>query len=205
MIKTLISTIMAFIVSIIGILGLHGNIGEKPKEEGSIKDVTISFDNVDEFFDYTSNLDNLLSYGNKENGFEYSVYKDSFAVVENTTVNSRKMLIPETLGGYKVVAVCNVGYSLSVKEVVFSEGIEFISCPLKKIRNVEIVSLPASLKYIESGTLAKCKHLKEITLPELIDVVTSCLFSECSDLKSVKMGSKVEIIEGDAFFWCKSL
>ena len=147
MLNSLISTIMAFVISILSVLGLYGGV-EQPPADVPVKEMTVSFANDREFFDYVDNFDNLLSEGNKENGYTYSVYKDSFAMIEKTSVHSEKLTIPTSLGGYKVIAVNDFGFSFLVKEVVIPEGIDFVIAPLTGLKNLEKVTLPSSIKYL---------------------------------------------------------
>ena len=204
MFNSLISTIMAFVISILSVLGLHGGV-EQPPSDVPVKEMTVSFANDREFFEYIDNFDNLLSEGNKENGYTYSVYKDSFAIIENTNVHSEKMTLPTSLGGYRVIAANGFGFSLTVKEVVIPEGIDFVIAPLTGLKNLEKVTLPSSIKHLCAGTFDRCRKLTEVTIPESLDYIPAHLCVECKNLKTVKMGSEVKVIEGFAFAWCKSL
>ncbi|MBR3993792.1 MAG: leucine-rich repeat domain-containing protein [Clostridia bacterium] len=204
MFNSIISLVTAFVISILSVLGLHGGV-EQPPVDTPVKEMTVSFANDREFFEYIDNFDNLLSEGNKENGYTYSVYKDSFAIIENTNVHSEKMTLPTSLGGYRVIAANGFGFSLTVKEVVIPEGIDFVIAPLTSLKSLEKVTLPSTIKYLRAGTFDRCRKLTELVIPESLDCIPAHLCVECTNLKTVKMGSKVTEIDGFAFAWCKSL
>lgn len=196
-------------------LALHQKISKEPPCEITTQnenqiiectsiDMTISFKNEDELFEYIDNNDNLLTT-NEENGYIFSLYKDSFVVIDGITDFSQQLLIPNYWGGYKIIAIRDFGGSNLVKEVIIPNGVEFILAPLTEYNNLEKISLPKSLKFIQNGAFAKCDSLKCVSIPESIETITSCLFSECTKLNTVKLGSNVKTIEGDAFFYCKSL
>ena len=199
-----VRAITALAVSIFGIIGNLGNIGDIHVEK-PIKEMTVTFENERDYYDYIDDASNLISEGNEEDGYTYSIYKDSFTTIEYTNVHSQKLTFPSHLGGYKVIGVNYIGYSFFVEDVVFPDEIEFITCEFGKFVNLKNVSLPSMLKFITYGAFDRCRQLKELTVPESIDFIPATLCGECYNLKTVKMGSNVKTIEGFAFAWCKSL
>ena len=146
---------------------------------------------------------------NTDARFVYETNKDGKLVILGYTGDVKKLTIPSEIDGVKVSEIGERAFgsiSSSLRKVIISEGIEkisafaFYSCP-----DLESVSLPSTLKYIEEGAFGQCKYLTKITLPSSLEYIGPSAFEGCMMLPSVKVPSSVTEIGADAFLGCESL
>ncbi len=67
------------------------------------------------------------------------------------------------------------------------------------------VSLPNSIKSIESGAFSYCYGLTNINIPDSVTLIDSNAFMMCTKLQSVKIGNGVTSIGTAAFYSCNKL
>ena len=67
------------------------------------------------------------------------------------------------------------------------------------------VSLPNSIKYIESGAFSYCYGLTNINIPDSVTLIDNYAFMMCTKLKSVRIGNGVTSIGTAAFYSCNKL
>lgn len=149
----------------------------------------------------------------------YLDYMGGAGIVEYTG-NSTDLVIPEKIGGYKVVWIKHEVFDgcSSLKSIKIPSGLadieaydNFCGCDnLTEIKadadNPYFISEDGIL-YDKEGTLVRCPTGKtgDITIPEGITEIAGGAFTECNKIKSVKLSSTVENIEGAAFASCDNL
>lgn len=67
------------------------------------------------------------------------------------------------------------------------------------------ITLPDTLKSIESAAFKDCKNLTSIALPDGITIIKDAAFEGCSDLKTIKFPSQLTDIRTGAFRDCSRL
>ena len=97
-------------------------------------------------------------------------------------------------------------YLSEIRTVVIGEGVTstgkfaFESC-----ENLTSVTLPRSLKTIDSSAFAACKSLSMITIPENVQVIGDYAFAACRNLTTITILEGVQLIDEFAFCECDSL
>ena len=97
-------------------------------------------------------------------------------------------------------------YLSDIRTVVIGEGVTstgkfaFESC-----ENLTSVTLPSSLKTIDSSAFAACKSLSMITIPENVQVIGDYAFAACRNLTTITISEGVRLIDEFAFCECDSL
>lgn len=96
-----------------------------------------------------------------------------------------------------------VGYkNLETETLVVREGTKSVYYGESEL--LLNVTLPESVKIIESWGFEYCLNLQSIILPEGLEEIRSGAF-DCSGLNSIDIPDSVKTIKGDAFYWCRNL
>ena len=159
-----------------------------------------------------------------ENGISYEV-KHKEAKVTGVNVWEGDLVIPSTLGGFKVTGI---GYEAFRRgrweKVTLPDSITEIGmyafADNEKLRSIR---LPANLKYIgnnafsgcsaltdirfnkklreiQYGAFSECIALKHITLPDSLVEIKERVFERCYKLSSIKWGKKIARVGEKAFY-----
>lgn len=141
--------------------------------------------------------------------FLYYMLSDSTICIygfKNGTNLSGKVTFPAIIDGYDVKQVgiaSNGTYNFDdVTELIFESGIEEINTSFADSENLERVSLPDTLKYINSYTFKNCTKLQHIEIPSSVISIEEEAFSDCTSLSSVLINDGVEEICSYAFLNC---
>ncbi len=81
---------------------------------------------------------------------------------------------------------------LGIKKLVIEEGVENISCILTGSENLEVVTLPVSLKNISSDAFREAAKLSDINL-ENVESIGSFAFYGCSSLGEVRLAKATKV------------
>jgi len=166
---------------------------------------------------HTYVIKNTLSYalldgtddpeGNIE--FYYSRVDDGVVItgVVDTSI-SGDIVIPDTLGGYPIVAIgdnalygCSNITSITLPDSVTSIGaFAFYWC-----RSLTNAIIPNSVTEIGSYAFFYCSSLESITIPEGITNISDRTFAYCSNLTSITIPESVKIFDDNAFTSCTNL
>ena len=139
--------------------------------------------------------------------------------------------IPQTLGGYPVVAIgerafqwCDgitdiiigdnilsiANYSFywcdSLKTVVIGNSLEDIStAAFMYCTALESVTFGSNVKTIGSDAFANCSKLNNLVFPNSLISIGSYAFNRCTNLSSVTFGTGITTISNNAFYYCSLL
>ena len=82
------------------------------------------------------------------------------------------------------------------------EKTKLINCPAGK---AGIVTLPATVKTIESNAFYNCTQVTDVIMPEGLDSLGLAVFVGCSSLKTIKIPESVRVIGFGGFTGCTNL
>ena len=155
--------------------------------------------------------DSSVSYGEEytQNGFKYTVDTyNSTATVTGYSGTNTNLVIPSTLGGYKVT---NIGFSAfknnnSIVSLKIPNSVEEISdFAFSGCLSLSSVSLGNNLKRIGSYAFYQNKGLLSIVIPNSVTCIDGSAFTECSKLATVSIGNSVNTMYRNVFENCTSL
>lgn len=148
----------------------------------------------------------LVANAETEGIYTYSIENNEATIKDVDSSYRGDVVIPETLGGYPVVAIGRYAFAnVSVKNVVIPYGVRaikeyaFYSC-----WSLETVEIPESVTEIGNGVFVySC--LKEIIIPKSVKKISSYTFESCQMLKKVILPAELEKIDIGAFSSCGNL
>ena len=142
--------------------------------------------------------------------FFYTVEGEE-ATVTGYRGNDRNIVVPETLGGCPVTTIGRAAFGNMGN---FARGLTItLPSTLKRIesyafRNVwslkELI-LPEGLEYIASEAIHGCKQLSVITIPDSVAFIGEKTFDWCHGLKKVVIGGGVKTLDTNIFGSCRAL
>ena len=144
----------------------------------------------------------------EKNVFEYEV-NDERATITKYIGGIRELIIPQTLGGFPVVAIGDKAFyetSLgSTERIVIGEHIKTIgNAAFYNSVGIEI-DVEARPESIGEQAFYGCTGLSTITLGKGVSTVPFEAFSGCTSLESVVLSDTVEAIAENAFELCSAL
>ncbi len=140
--------------------------------------------------------------------YDYTLNENDEATITKYKGSDSNVIIPETIDGYKVVAIGDYAFlanaiieSVDIPDTVtmLKEG-AFLNCS-----NLESVDFPASLELIEYGVFCNCEKLTEAKLPDSLTNIGMLAFSGCTSLANVKLPRNLEVMGTAAFSDCDAL
>lgn len=139
---------------------------------------------------------------------DYSYRKtESGVVITNYTGKGKKVKIPDTIDGKKVVEIGDAAFegNKKIKSVIMPDtitqigGLAFAECSkLKK------VTLSNGLEYIGSSSFSET-GLVSVVIPDNITEISFKAFMGCEKLEKVTLSSNTKIIQENAFANCSKL
>ena len=91
-----------------------------------------------------------------------------------------------------------------VKRIVISDGISQIE-NFNNFENLEYVSIPDSVVYIEAHAFSDCKNLRSVTLPKNLTYIGDYAFCNCSSLTALHFPASLRTLGKYALKGCTSL
>ena len=88
-----------------------------------------------------------------------------------------------------------------MKSVTFNEGLEVLESYICENSGLERVSLPTTLKEIESSAFSNCKFLKHVSLPDFLEKIGYKCFAY-SGIESIVIPKNIKVIEKSTFYQC---
>ncbi len=167
----------------------------------------------------------------EEGNFICTVTNNEATIISADKSVSGDLVIPDTLGGYPVVAIEKEVFAqnTAITKVTFPDSLKtigddaFARCTalseinfgagLKSIGDRAFdgcyglihVSLPEGLKNTGNAVFCNCKNLKTAVVPEGVETVGIQAFAYCDNLETVVLPDSVKSIELAAFCLCTSL
>ena len=126
--------------------------------------------------------------------FEYSV-SNGKATVTGYIGTGGDVVIPDTLGGYTVIAIGEDAFSQNqtVTTVSIPFGVTQIGArAFYNCQNLTSIVIPYGVPAINSQTFFSCKGLNTITIPSTVTSISSDAFTSISHLKKVYFGGTAE-------------
>lgn len=152
-----------------------------------------------------------------EDMFEYKIV-DGGAVITSykSDENVRKIIVPDTLGGYPVTQIGESAFGgvLEIDEVYLPDTIKSIGeFAFELCENLDYIKLPARLEYIGANAFRDCYSLDSINLPAGLTYIGRSAFRYCEGLSRVTFNRpevslfsvEEKIICEEAFYGCYNL
>ena len=139
--------------------------------------------------------------------FDYTVYEET-ATITGFRFDSADVIIPDTIKGYKVVAIGNYAFtcsktlvSITIPDTVVTIGWgAFESCG-----SLTNVNIPDSVTIIDSFAFCGCSNLTNVNIPDSVKNIGDYVFDGCKNLETVTIGKGVIDIGESAFNSCNNL
>lgn len=134
-------------------------------------------------------------------GRTLKVYSIGYGFVKGNDKVQKIIIIPSlrSVGDY-AFSNCT-----SLKEIKFSECIDFGEGVFYNASSLKRVQIPYGLKTLETAFFKGCSSIEEIILPNSINTIEKNAFEGCTELKSLLIPSSVNTIKNGAFLDCRSL
>lgn len=120
-----------------------------------------------------------------EGFYKYSIYDGEACITDVDTSISGDVVIPSTLGGYKVVYIGESAFEGCI--------------------NVDKITVPDTVEVIYPWAFLNCKNLKEIKLGKNVRSIGYYAFEDCSSIKEITVPENVEFFDIQACGFCDSL
>lgn len=120
-----------------------------------------------------------------DGNLSYKTSGDEASIVGCKPEASGYIVIPETLGGYPVVAIGDSSF--------------------KDCKNITELKIPSSVKSIGSHAFEDCIGLAKISIPDSVENIGFSAFNGCTSLKEVELPNNIKSIDGSAFRSCIAL
>jgi hypothetical protein len=131
---------------------------------------------------------------------------EQLVIVNGMLIDAKRcmgdVVIPDTVTKIKKSAFAYSRLtSLTIPDSVkVIESSAFISCA-----SLRTVKLPANITSIEKWTFGECSSLESISIPDSVTSIGASAFYECKNLKTVTVPASVESIDYAAFAMCEKL
>lgn len=142
----------------------------------------------------------------KENGISYEV-KHKEAIVIDAETSGGELVIPSTLGGFKVTGIGNYAFSgRQYEKVTLPDSIKEIGTDaFRNNEKIKSIQLPANLQYLNTRAFSGCSALSEIKFNAKLKEIGYRAFSECISLKKVTLPDSLLTVGEEAFERCYKL
>lgn len=143
-----------------------------------------------------------------EGYYIYTIENDKATITDCDNSISGDVVIPDTLGGYPVVAIGDEAFyeCASITRVIIPDSVISIgSYAFCLCTGLTSINIPDGVKKIDVCTFHSCTGLTSITLPSSVETIYMYAFAYCTSLSSVTIPEGVTIIGEDAFVHCPSL
>lgn len=163
------------------------NSAEAKEDKGSNKKKKVSLETLDEY-EVTP-----------ETEFEIKHIEGGVRILKYTG-DSEVVVIPETIGGEKVLSIAKAFYGKSgVKAVRIADTVEKIDTSFFESSDLQYVKCGAGLKEIANASFGE-SGLMEIELNEGLEIIGPIAFANCTNLKEIYIPESVTDIQNTAFY-----
>lgn len=148
----------------------------------------------------------VLAKSYSENGISYMV-KNKEAKVIGANVEGDELIIPSTLGGFRVTGIGNYAFSGEQWEkVTLPDSIREIgNGAFRNSEKIRSICMPANLVHIDSEAFSGCSALTEVKFNNKLREIDYRAFSECISLKKITLPDSVTTVNTEAFERCYKL
>lgn len=154
-----------------------------------------------------SSLSVLHIFADQSGIFTYKVSGSGAVLTGVASTAKDSITIPDTLGGYSVIAINGAfAYKSKITEVIMpnsvkSIGADSFSCCSKLKR----VQFSENLTSIGKAAFFGCSMLEAVEMPDTVKTLGQYSFSWCDKLSSLKLSNSLDTIDKGAFSGCVSL
>ena len=94
------------------------------------------------------------------------------------------------------------GQYVIIDDIVYSYDLNTI---YKCLSNEAEITIPNTVKKIETGAFRKCENLEKIIIPDSVETIENNAFYDCINLKEVQMSNNLKKLGESVFYNCKTL
>ncbi|MBQ1186809.1 MAG: leucine-rich repeat domain-containing protein, partial [Clostridia bacterium] len=149
----------------------------------------------------------------KYNYYTYTVSNNEATITDyDSYYSSGDITIPNSLGGYKVVAIGDSAFSYCSKltSVTIPNGVRTIgSYAFSRCSSITKIkfsdSTESNLTSIGSYAFSGCTSLASFTIPDAVTSIGSCAFENCTSIKRIFINPDVTSLPASAFSGCTAL
>lgn len=140
-----------------------------------------------------------------ENGISYEV-QNKKAVVVRVETPGEELVIPATLGGFKVTRIGDGAFWKPYKKISLPDTVESIGNRAfydnEKLRSIR---LPSNLKQIKEYAFSGCTALTEVVFNKKLSYIGRYAFNNCISLRKITLTSPRYTLKEGAFYGCFKL
>ena len=132
----------------------------------------------------------------------------TYEVVGINTKGAKELTIPSEYNGKPVTAIGSGALRgcEKLKEITLPSTLKYIdSWAFKGCEDLESVVIPEGVTEIGRGAFSGCTSLESVTIPESVTIIGDSAFYGCTSLRSIALPSGITAIGNSAFYLCSAL
>lgn len=146
-------------------------------------------------------------------GFDYEIDSDTevhLMYVYSERLNDTSIEIPSIVSyedkDYSVIGITNLSRMKKIEEVKLPNTLKYIGdSTFKQCRKLKTISIPDSVKEIEQKAFLGCTSLKSVSISNSVTTISWLTFKDCTNLSEVKLPNSLNKISPAAFYNCSNL
>ncbi|SFB88140.1 leucine-rich repeat protein [Ruminococcus albus] len=147
----------------------------------------------------------VLRYGD----YKYILREDGTAEIVEGHFSTDEIEIPGEINGAVVTSIGEDAfdyYNPYIKSIVIPDSVTVIKeGAFDCLFELESITLPKNLKYIDDRAFEQCRKIKNIVIPDGVKTIGYYAFSGCESIESLVIPDSVEFIDKGAFSYCMNL
>lgn len=152
-------------------------------------------DSIDDLFSLDKPYD---PFSEEEMRKNWSFKKSSKGITIDSYLGFEKdVTVPEMIGGKSVVSIGKEAFSPSRKGLDKERELT--------LKEIESITLPASIQTIGEGAFKNCRGLKKINIPKKVTKIGRNAFDGCGGLTEITIPDGITTIEKNTFLGCYSI
>lgn len=132
----------------------------------------------------------------------------TYEVVGINTKGAKELTIPSEYNGKPVTAIGSGALRgcEKLKEITLPSTLKYIdSWAFKGCEDLESIVIPEGVTEIGRGAFSGCASLESVTIPESVTFIGDSAFYGCTSLRSIALPSGITAIGDSAFYLCSAL